>query len=99
MIFVLSTKKLLSLCRDSSTLNQLYHKAFKKIEAWNDQEGKAVKPDKENGYKFELFLHNFLPFCDQGKFGAIKVDRIEEFGPVKNANGPEGETPVNDSPA
>lgn len=58
-----------------------------------------MKPDKENGYKFELFLHGFLPFCDQGKFGAIKVDRAEEFGPVKNADGPSDEAPVNDSPA
>ena len=32
LIFMLSTKKLLALCKDSKTLNQLYHKAFKKIE-------------------------------------------------------------------
>ena len=47
-----------------------------------------MKPSKENGYKFELFLHNFLPFCEAGKFGAIKVTRAEEFAPVKNADGP-----------
>lgn len=61
---MLSTKKLLALCQDAKTLNQLYHKAFKKIEEWNEEEGKAIKPETENGYKFELFLHNFLPFCD-----------------------------------
>lgn len=96
---MLSTKKLLSLCKDTESLNKMYHKAFKKIEAWEETQGKSIKPDKENGYKFELFLHNFLPCCDQGKFGAIKVDRIEEFGPVKNADGPADQPPVNDSPA
>jgi hypothetical protein len=48
---------------------------------------------------FELFLHNFLPFCDTGKFGAIKVNRADEFAPVKNADGPSNQAPVDDSPA
>jgi UDP-N-acetylglucosamine pyrophosphorylase len=43
-----------------------------------------------------LFIHNFLPFCEDGKFGALKVDRFSEFAPVKNAD---GETEVADSPA
>jgi hypothetical protein len=29
----------------------------------------------------------------------MKVDREDEFGPVKNANGADGEDMVNDSPA
>jgi len=33
-----------------------------------------------------LFLHNFLPFVDDGKFGVISVKREDEFAPVKNAN-------------
>jgi len=44
-------------------------------------------------------LHNFLPFCDTGKFGAIKVNRADEFAPVKNADGPSNQAPVDDSPA
>jgi len=52
-----------------------------------------VKPDKENGYKFELFLHNFLPFCADDKFGCLMVQRDDEFGPVKNANGADVDTP------
>ena len=86
-MFMLRSKKLLNLCKDTKSLNKLYHKAFKKIEAWDEEAKDTVKPDEENGYKFELFIHNFLPFCDQGKFGALKVDRSEEFAPVKNANG------------
>lgn len=99
LIFMLSSQKLLSLCSDTKTLNSLYHTAHKKIEQYNPESGKAEKPETENGYKFELFLHNFLPFCAEGKFGAMKVDREDEFGPVKNANGADGEGMVNDSPA
>lgn len=89
---MLSSKKLIKLSSDTKTLNKLYHKAHKKIEQWDGE--KAVKPDIENGYKFELFLHNFLPFCDQGKFGALKVIREEEFGPVKNKDGAATDTPT-----
>jgi UDP-N-acetylglucosamine pyrophosphorylase len=95
---MLSSEKLLSLCNDTKTLNSLYHTAHKKIEVYNPETGKAEKPDTENGYKFELFIHNFLPFCKEGKFGAMKVNREDEFGPVKNANGKDG-VMVNDSPA
>ena len=92
LIFMLSSKKLLKLCQDTASLNKLYHKAFKKIEQWDGEA--AVKPDTENGYKFELFLHNFLPFCDQGKFGALKVLREDEFAPVKNKDGEKTDTPT-----
>lgn len=44
-----------------------------------------MKPEKPNAYKFELFIHNFLPFCEPGKFGVLIVPREEEFAPVKNA--------------
>jgi len=99
LMFMLNTKKLLNLCEDEEKLNNLYHKAFKKIEEWDAEKGQTAKPEKENGYKFELFLHNFLPFCEKGKFGVLKVERKEEFGPVKNADGPADQDPVNDSPA
>jgi UDP-N-acetylglucosamine/UDP-N-acetylgalactosamine diphosphorylase len=94
LIFMLSSKKLIELSSDTKTLNKLYHKAYKKIEQWDAGAGKAVKPDVENGYKFELFLHNFLPFCADGKFGALKVIRAEEFGPVKNKDGAATDTPT-----
>ena len=87
---MLTSKKLLSLCRDTASLNKLYHVAHKKVEAWNDKEQKAVKPAQNNAYKFELFMHNFMPYCQAGKFGALKVQREEEFGPVKNADAEDG---------
>jgi len=94
LIFMLSSEKLLSLASNTETLNQLYHVAHKKLEYWSESEGSTVKPEKENGYKFELFLHNFLSFVGDGKFGAIKVVREEEFGPVKNADGAATDTPT-----
>ena len=90
LIFMLNSKKLLELCSDTDKLNQLYHVAHKKVETWNNKEKKAVKPSSNNAYKFELFMHNFLPFCQSGKFGALKVQREEEFGPVKNADQADG---------
>ena len=87
LIFLLRADKLLELCNNAETLNQLYHKAFKKVAYWDFEKNEIVKPDAPNGYKFELFLHNFLPFCDAGKFGVLKVHREEEFAPVKNAEG------------
>lgn len=56
-------------------------------------------PTSENGWKFELFIHGFLPMVDSGRLGVLEVDRATEFAPVKNANGPESEAPVSDSPA
>lgn len=94
---MLESKKLLNLCASTQKLNALYHKAFKKIEFYDKEQGVSRKPDSENAYKFELFLHNFLPFCNAGKFGVMCVDRADEFAPVKNAN-KLGET-VADSPA
>ena len=52
-----------------------------------------IKPTECNGYKFELFLHNFLPMCSNGKCGALKVLREDEFAPVKNSNEEISDTP------
>ena len=85
--FMLKADKLLELANDVDTMNKLYHKAFKRIPYWDENENQQVKPEKPNGYKFELFIHNFVPFCDLGKFGVLKVPREDEFAPVKNADG------------
>ncbi len=83
LVFVLKADKLLSLANNTETMNNLYHVAFKKMQFWDGKE--IVKPTTPNSYKFELFLHNFLPFCEPGKLGVMKVAREDEFGPVKNA--------------
>lgn len=79
----------MNLCTGSTAqANSLYHKAFKKIEHCHPDTFDTVTPTEENGWKFELFLHGFLPMVDQGKLGVLMVDRQTEFAPVKEKNGP-----------
>ena len=98
LVFVLSSKKLLELCKGEEGLNKLYHVAHKKVEVWSREANKSITPPSNNAYKFELFIHNFLPFCQKGKFGALKVQREDEFAPVKNSEPPDGSTGT-DSPS
>jgi UDP-N-acetylglucosamine/UDP-N-acetylgalactosamine diphosphorylase len=65
------------------------HVAHKKIPVCDDA-GAVVKPDKNNGYKFEKFIFDVLP--DAQTVVNLAFDRAEEFSPVKNAAG-------SDSPA
>ena len=39
----------------------MYHKALKKVDCFDFERAEYVKPEKENGWKFELFLQNILP--------------------------------------
>ena len=87
LVFLISSRKLLELVNNASTLNALYHKAFKKYTYLDPVTGEKQIPTAPNAYKFELFIHNFLPMCDQGRFGVFRVPREEEFAPVKNAEG------------
>lgn len=65
-----------------------YHVAIKKIEYLN-KDGKVIKPNEPNAYKFESFgFDSFKQFDDMVIF---RVKREEEFAPIKNAEG-------NDSP-
>lgn len=93
LIFILKADKLLELCAQTQTLNGLYHKAHKKVPFYDFKSMQVVKPESPNAYKFELFIHNFLPFCEPGRFGVLRVQREEEFAPVKNAEGSEVDSP------
>jgi len=93
LIFIFKTDKLIELCQNTENLNKLYHKAIKKVQYWDEAKNATVKPTSNNGYKFELFIHNFLPFCDAGKFGVLRVQREDEFAPVKNAEGAPNDSP------
>ncbi len=61
-----------------------YHPAHKKIEYLNYQ-GKLVKPEKPNAYKFEAFI--FDSFEQLENMVILRVKREEEFAPIKNAEG------------
>ena len=46
-----------------------------------------MTPASNNGYRFELFVHNFLSYIEDGKLGVIKVPRDEEYSVVKKPEG------------
>ena len=68
--------------------NMPLHLAFKKIPTVVD--GKTVKPDAPNGYKFEKFIFDILPNAKSAAF--LAFDQKDEFSPVKNAEG--GDSPA-----
>ena len=62
-----------------------YHIARKKVPYYDMASGKIVQPAIENALKFELFVFDALPLADRTL--AIRVNREDEFAPVKNATG------------
>jgi UDP-N-acetylglucosamine/UDP-N-acetylgalactosamine diphosphorylase len=61
-----------------------FHRADKKIPTI-DSRGNAVKPEKPNGVKFEMFVFDALPFARNPV--VIETPREDDFSPVKNAEG------------
>ncbi len=61
-----------------------FHRADKKI-ATIDAAGRAVKPDKANGVKFEMFVFDAIPHAENSI--VVETARADDFSPVKNAEG------------
>ena len=61
-----------------------YHIAFKKVQ-YMDKNGEIIKPEKENGYKFESFIFDAFERLDD--MSILRVKREDEFAPLKNAEG------------
>ena len=57
LIFMISAQLLLKLTDPSDPPTEgLYHKAFKKVEYCDLKKMEQIRPDKENAWKFELFM-------------------------------------------
>ena len=94
-VFVCSAPFLLQQASASlDDMSALYHRAFKKISHADPTTWEPVVATKENGWKFELFLHDILPSIESGKLGILVVDRKTEFAPVKNADTAAEDTPT-----
>jgi UDP-N-acetylglucosamine/UDP-N-acetylgalactosamine diphosphorylase len=65
------------------------HRAEKKVPFIDPATGKLVKPEAANAVKLEAFVFDALPLAKSSI--VVETDRIEEFAPIKNAEG-------NDSP-
>lgn len=61
-----------------------WHVAHKKIPFVNEK-GEVVKPEKDNGIKFETFVFDALPLTKNSV--TVECAREEEFAPVKNGEG------------
>lgn len=61
-----------------------FHRANKKIPYINSN-GETIQPEDTNGVKFEMFVFDALPLAKHPVI--IEADRIEDFSPVKNAEG------------
>ena len=69
---------------DKTLSNKLpYHIAEKAV--LHIRDGKTVRPDKPNGYKFETLVVDMV--SDMGSCLAYEVEREKEFAPVKNKTG------------
>lgn len=77
----------LSFLEKCANLDIPYHKAFKKVDYYENNQ--FIKAEKPNGYKFELFMFDVFNYAND--MSVLIVDREREFTPVKNATG-------NDSP-
>jgi UDP-N-acetylglucosamine/UDP-N-acetylgalactosamine diphosphorylase len=75
--------------KQEANRNMPLHIAFKKIPVCAE-DGTIIKPEKNNGYKFEKFIFDVMP--DAKTVVNLAFDRADEFSPVKNAEG-------SDSPA
>ncbi len=72
-----------------------FNRAEKKVAHWDHAAQQTVTPDTPNAVKLETFVFDALPMTDASII--YETDRVDEFGPIKNADVPG--TVETDSPA
>jgi len=77
-----------------------FHRAEKKVACINLSTGEHDVPEATRGpnaVKLETFVFDALPLCEKSVL--YETDRVEEFAPIKNADGSPGSAAAVDSPA
>lgn len=62
-------------------INIPYHIAKKKAKYLNEN-GQIITPEEPNAYKYEKFIFDYFPYIQD--IGIFKVDRKEEYEPIKS---------------
>ncbi len=62
-----------------------FHRAVKKVPHFSPETGEKVTPSAPNAVKLEMFVFDALPLADKSVI--LQTDRVEEFAPIKNAQG------------
>ena len=62
-----------------------FNRAEKKVPYIDLETGRKVEPDESNAVKLETFVFDALPLTNNSII--YETDRIEEFAPIKNADG------------
>jgi len=62
-----------------------FHRAIKKVPYFDLSTGSPVAPTEPNAVKLEKFIFDAIPMAE--KSIVFETDRVEEFAPVKNAEG------------
>lgn len=62
-----------------------FHRAVKKVPHFDPVTGQVVEPEEPNAIKLEQFVFDAIALADRSI--VLETDRVEEFAPVKNANG------------
>lgn len=62
-----------------------FHRAEKKVPHVDPETGERIEPDEPNAVKLEMFVFDAVPLCAHAIL--LETDRIEEFAPIKNAEG------------
>lgn len=62
-----------------------YHRAEKKVPCVDPKTGERLAPESPNAVKLERFVFDAIPLAERSI--VYEADRIEEFAPIKNAEG------------
>jgi UDP-N-acetylglucosamine/UDP-N-acetylgalactosamine diphosphorylase len=84
-IHVIAVEFVKGLNENSGRFGLPYHRAEKKVEHIDPETGETRKPAEPNAVKLEAFVFDALPLAERSII--LETDRIEEFAPIKNAEG------------